>query len=867
MKSVHGYVKNEYIQHDINKNKKKVSKNDDIDWECFKPLLGEMESMEYSINNYKDFHKSKPWKKDLTNSDDNQYQFSSKYIKPSSSIFPIECKENKSIQPFTGLIIQPFSEHYIENGSIPLINASNATIARCKQCQGYQSLYCKIPDHKNWKCALCLTNNILPEDYFMQDPSFYDFKNANVELRYSVFEYLVPPKYYGFETLTDNTWVFIIDNTRKSREYFRIPMLLTSLLKKILPCIEFEIKIAFVIYDIKLRILTKTINPNSKRDYDIKVTEIMDLESPAQLNSDDILFNFNAKKTENDSYDKNQENVDKLCKVLYKLFKMCSNNENEKAWKNTSFANTISLEEIIDYILETFEDNACKIILFGTTIDFSKKKDNDSHPINNFDNSKKHFVEEVKISFIEEAESKMLKKLYKKTASLDAFIFGDDISVNTIGTITDKSGGSLYYYDQPLLGNIEVNLSNKMYYQLFRLLTRFHAIKCQCKLRGSSNVNKINPIHHHGFLDSSTRLWYIPSLDAERELTYKISVSGNKNDQFDECCYFQFSLTYSDYNNYRILRIINYQVRNSVYPFEIIEAMSSEISFAVLLRSNLDNWKFQESDQFSKELRDKLIDLLVCYRKSLTKQFRTDSFIISNNLMTLPTYIFSLSHSELGSTLYKHRDFETCSALRRKIMIYPIYWLINQVWPKVYNLENFSYQIKRIENEELIIENNNDSMKNVFNGLSQCEKDIINPGTISPNFARLDQESYFLIDNGEDLIFYIHQECRYPIAQFLQQNNTDIEYWLCNDQYEDFDPRDDYENDIQNKEKIQIFKFIQLLRELKNGEYHNIICVSYGDRNENKLSRKYFVEERDEFDCKMLPTYIQKMHEEILSKI
>ena len=75
---------------------------------------------------------------------------------------------------------------------------------------------------------------------------------------------------------------------------------------------------------------------------------------------------------------------------------------------------------------------------------------NITNPLNNYDNSKKHFVEELKMNVIDEDESKMLKKLYEKNTSLDAFIFGDDIPINKISAIIDKSGGTVYYFDQPL---------------------------------------------------------------------------------------------------------------------------------------------------------------------------------------------------------------------------------------------------------------------------------------------------------------------------------------------------------------------------------------------------------------------------------
>jgi hypothetical protein len=99
--------------------------------------------------------------------------------------------------------------------------------------------------------------------------------------------------------------------------------------------------------------------------------------------------------------------------------------------------------------------------------------------------------------------------------------------------------------------------------------------------------------------------------------------------------------------------------------------------------------------------------------------------------------------SEMVSTLYPKRLTDRATYLRRKFMLNPQNWLFNFLYPKIWELGEIEYQIKRNDESEI-------------NGESPKE---LHPGTVGANFALLDYEGYFLIDNGDDLIFLIHEDC------------------------------------------------------------------------------------------------------------
>jgi hypothetical protein len=76
-------------------------------------------------------------------------------------------------------------------------------------------------------------------------------------------------------------------------------------------------------------------------------------------------------------------------------------------------------------------------------------------------------------------------------------------------------------------------------------------------------------------------------------------------------------------------------------------------------------------------------------------------------------------------------------------MLSPQNYFFNFLYPKIWELSELEYQIKRNDESEI-------------NGEDPSSP---HPGTVPTNFALLDYEGYFLIDNGEDLIFLIHEDC------------------------------------------------------------------------------------------------------------
>lgn len=118
----------------------------------------------------------------------------------------------------------------------------------------------------------------------------------------------------------------------------------------------------------------------------------------------------------------------------------------------------------------------------------------------------------------------------------------------------------------------------------------------------------------------------------------------------------------------------------------------------------------------------------------MTKSYNPQAILVPDNLLPLLAYTFSLFYSEPVSTLYPNRLTDRATNLRRRLMLAPQNWLFNYLYPKIYELGEIEYQINRNDESEINGEN----------------PSAIGPGTVAANFALLDYEGYFLIDNGDD---------------------------------------------------------------------------------------------------------------------
>lgn len=830
--------KSNVVNNSRHKAKPQSGNKKEIDWNIFRPCIAENEDMVYVHNKEIDGQVYKSWYKndsDMTNSYlANNYKF----VKTSSRVLPVDCSDNYAILPYSGICYQPFADLSEENGHIPMIDARDSKIARCGKCNGYMSPFVRYQMSDDiWTCAMCgHETELIMDEYFNQDLSFFDEENSQIELKYPVYEYQVPSGYFGSNMKFENLWVFVIDNTRKSREYYKIPYMIIDSLKQILSRQTYEIKVCFMMYDSKIRWITK----NSEEEQKIvELLDISDMDS-GLLFADEIMFTISPlDENENSKLIENQFN---LLDVLFSNF---TANETPS---NYIQAPSCGLETLLKNIMANTQESGGKICLFATQLgDFENIFSDDR-----IEGNLKHFV----------GDKVQLKKLYRTNYSLDIWLFGDSIPMEMIADYPDRTGGTLYYHQYPNEYQIIVS---KIYYELDRNITRFYAKKCQFKLRGSSNVTKIMPLMHNGYFNDE-HLWFIPYLDCDKEQSYSFTIKDNNiwSKKHGEYCFFQYACLYTDCYNNRIVRIINTKVPTSVYPFEVIESSNSELSFCLQARKKLvKDYKFSKAENFQKIFKDALIALQILYRNSMTSKYNPQAFVIAENLRTLPTLTFCLNYSELGSILYPKRNYDNCEYIRRKIMSSTTYWVMNYLYPKIYSLDSLNYLVKKeniFDDDDSYSNNGNHDSKQM---LKNTNKAII-PPTVPTNLAYLDFEGYFLIDNGEDLIIYIQEDCNNELVEKIHQNKQNLEYFLMSENEEEIVDPDSHENQVYNLERKELYKLITWLREIKNGQYHNLFVVKNGDHTEKLFVFRNFTEERDKFDCKMLQTFQQNMHMDVL---
>ena len=108
----------------------------------------------------------------------------------------------------------------------------------------------------------------------------------------------------------------------------------------------------------------------------------------------------------------------------------------------------------------------------------------------------------------------------------------------------------------------------------------------------------------------------------------------------------------------------------------------------------------------------------------------------------------------------------------------------------------------------------------------------------------------------------IHEDCGSLVAKKILENREGIEGWLFGEG--EGVGGDEVENELFGKEMKEVRRVVERCREGRNGEFGNLECVEVGSGRGVEVVRLCFVEERDRYDCKCLPIFVHKIHEEVL---
>lgn len=142
----------------------------------------------------------------------------------------------------------------------------------------------------------------------------------------------------------------------------------------------------------------------------------------------------------------------------------------------------------------------------------------------------------------------------------------------TIGLICGKTGGDLVYYN---LFDAAKH-GEKLYYSLFRILTRTTTYDISIKARSSVGVSVVEYLGS-GFLSYKMADFKIAAVDSDKTFTVIMRNDGKLEENAN--VYLQFAMLYTDgFSGERKIRVLNYawKVTRTLYTY--IKSSDADIS-------------------------------------------------------------------------------------------------------------------------------------------------------------------------------------------------------------------------------------------------------------------------------------------------
>ena len=393
-------------------------------------------------------------------------------------------------------------------------------------------------------------------------------------------------------------------------------------------------------------------------------------------------------------------------------------------------------------------------------------------------------------------------KCNKNRTSIDLFQFDNpEFQLATIGPLTSQTGGTLYHY--PLWDSFQH--TEKLYYQIYRNMTRYVGHEVACRIRCTNSVN----LQHY-----YTPAGKCASLDfqiAAQNADQYVAMTFEPNTQSDHMIYFQFVALHSNIYGQRILRVINCD----------IEAISKDNSKTLYSKLHNDTILLQMirkiADDMKSTKREDLRVQVINDLKGILKEFQENSHEHSPQEITVPKridQILVLIHS-----LQREPVFNTKNNALRPDIIYAnllffqqqsIEIIHNHLYPKVFPIhELFEQKDKKVD-------------QTILPGTIQESGTTVLPSTVPCNINCLDSDGVYFIDCGYVIYLYIRKE----INEYALADQFNCE--AINELYNTYEFPYNEENDTN----VRANNILAEQRVQKNGYYPPLVIIIEDDVNE-----------------------------------
>lgn len=724
-----------------------------------------------------------------------KYNCSSYFISPVTNIFPKDINTIRKIPFLLGINFSPLN---LNGNEIPLIDyyKGDNNYPRCKNqnCHAYICPFTKFINNGNeYICHICKFIN-KTENYFYQpfneNNKRIDF-DKRIELCNGSYEFITSKSYWS-KNPGKTFFIFVIDTSLFSIMSNFLFSVIESLKDSINNNSFFNysfVKVSFITYNSDIQFYS--FNKNSSQP---QILCINDEEPFLPIIKDLLIFDLNNEK-------------DKILKILDCISNNYLNNNENKL--NYIIRDSNKIFDAIKSAYLIGENLGGNIFLFSSSNNINKHpKMNGNIEINN-NNIKQEAI------YYSPNDNKQLGigiglLLAKENLSIDIFINCEkNINLYTLNQLCEYTNGTIqlfknYNYEDDYI---------RLYNQIRKSLLRINGNESEMRVRFSNGYKIQNFFTRTLIRNNNFKVFIFPSINSEQ--SYQVSIDlneeENKNNKknlnnnsfydndYDDYLFIQSALLYSSGDGNKKIRIHNLCIPLSNDINEIFNEINYESLICMNMKIGIDKIyktiSLSNSVIFLRNNFTHFIDTFLNYQK---ENDNLRNYIIYF-LGMLKNIIFNINEIE------NKNDIDYSNYYRIRIQKIPNEDILSFIYPNIYQLNN------------LLIDQNL--------GLINEENGNLNlPNIIPPEFSSLENDGFYLIDNGFYLILYF----RRLIDSQIIKNLFDCDI---------FDKINMNINENLFFEKIdslkeKILNIIDYIRSYKT-IYQKLIFIFEGNKNEN----------------------------------
>lgn len=371
----------------------------------------------------------------------------------------------------------------------------------------------------------------------------------------------------------------------------------------------------------------------------------------------------------------------------------------------------------------------------------------------------------------------------KRFIQVDMICCGSGFSdLATLGDLSRLTGGHLSYIPG---FSIEAH-EEKLYYDLFRIMTRAHGTEAIARMRTSEGLVVDSYSGHFAPGEGDVEL---PGIDADQTLVVYLKHDGDIDEKKNSVL--QFAMVYTNEAGQRLIRVHTLAIQSTKIIANVFKASDISAVLLAILRQGIANLGKSSIGEIRGLVTAKTAAILASYRKYCTKAGRNDQeLILPEALKFLPVHVLGALKSILLSNPNSVAEIPSIADLRianvRLITSASLESLIARFYPRIYSI----HKLHRQMNLELLRAQNkaNEEDGEEDSEDSSSENEIPLPGDedhygsywlpalTRASASELEAGGVYLMDNGETIVLAFHPPINTEISSSLINESGQLIY-------------------------------------------------------------------------------------------